>query len=85
MTGFRTRNLICCPLIDDNRKCLGTVQSLNKKSGDFTTDDLEILDVTARLVAVVLSKNKAYDEMLTTNITCGKLENRLSTELAITA
>jgi adenylate cyclase len=85
MTGFRTRNLICCPLIDDNRKCLGTVQSLNKKSGDFTTDDLEILDVTARLVAVVLNKNKAYDEMLTTNITCGKLENRLSTELAITA
>ncbi len=84
MTGFRTRNLICCPLIDDNRKCLGTVQSLNKKSGDFTNDDLEILDVTARLVAVVLSKNKAYDEMLTTNITCGKLENRLSTELAIT-
>ena len=49
------------------------------------TDDLELLDATARLVAVVLNKNKAYDEMLITNITCGKLESRLSTELAITA
>jgi adenylate cyclase len=85
MTGFRTRNLICTPLIDDNRKCLGTIQSLNKKGGDFTSDDLELLDVTARLVAVILNKNKAYDEMFTTNITCGKLENRLSTELAATA
>jgi adenylate cyclase len=85
MTGFRTRNMICSPMIDDNGKCLGTIQSLNKKSGDFTTDDLELLDVTARFVAVILNKNKAYDEMLTTNIPCGKLENRLSTELATTA
>ena len=84
MTGFRTRNMICTPMIDDSGKCIGTIQSLNKKRGDFTTEDLELLGVTARLVAVVLSKNKAYDEMLTTNITCGKLENRLSTELAIT-
>jgi adenylate cyclase len=85
MTGFRTRNMICSPMFDDNGKCLGTIQSLNKKSGDFTTDDLELLDVTARFVAVILNKNKAYDEMLTTNIPCGKLENRLSTELATTA
>jgi len=82
MTGFRTRNLICTPMIDDKGKCLGTIQSLNKKSGDFTTDDLELLNVTAPLVAVALNKNRGYDEMLTTNITCGKLGNRVSTELA---
>jgi len=85
MTGFRTRNLICTPMIDDKGKCLGTIQSLNKKNGDFTPEDLELLGVTARLVAVALNKNKAYDEMLTTNITCGKLGNRLSAELAISA
>jgi adenylate cyclase len=85
MTGFRTRNMICTPMIDDTVKCLGTIQSLNKKSGDFNIDDLELLDVTARLVAVVLNKNKTYDEMLTTNITCGKMGNKMSTELAISA
>ena len=74
MTGFRTRNMICMPIIDDSGKCLGTIQSLNKKSGDFTTDDLELLDVTARLVVVAQNKNKCYDEILTTNITCGKFE-----------
>jgi adenylate cyclase len=74
MTGFRTRNMICMPIIDDSGKCLGTIQSLNKKSGDFTTDDLELLDVTARLVVVAQNKNKCYDEILATNITCGKFE-----------
>jgi adenylate cyclase len=40
VTGFRTRNLICTPMIDCKGHCLGTLQSLNKKSGKFTTDDL---------------------------------------------
>ena len=85
LTGFRTRNLICTAMIDDKGKCLGTIQSLNKTNGDFTTGDLELLNVTARLVAVALNKNRGYDEMLTTNITCGKIGNRVSTELAISA
>jgi adenylate cyclase len=68
ITGFRTRNLICTPLIDYKERCSGTLQSLNKKSGDFTTDDLELLDLTARLVAVAISNNRRYDEILTTNI-----------------
>ena len=85
MTGFHTRNMICTPMIDDKGKCLGTIQSLNKKSGDFTTHDLELLDVTARLVAIALNKNRDSDEMLTTNITYGNLENRLYTDLAISA
>jgi len=85
MTGFRTRNLICTPMIDNNGKCLGTIQSLNKKNGDFTTDELELLDVTARLVAAALNKNRGYDEILTTNITCGKMGNKSSIELAISA
>jgi len=58
MTGFRTRNLICTPLIDGKEYCSGTLQSINKKSGDFTTDDLELLRMTARLVAVAINNSK---------------------------
>jgi adenylate cyclase len=56
MTGFCTRSLICAPLIDDKDNCLGTLQSLNKKTGDFTTDDLELLNLAARMVAVAITK-----------------------------
>ncbi len=68
MTGFRTRNLICTPLIDYKVHCSGTLQSLNKKSGDFTTDDLELLDLTARLVAVAINNSRLYNEIQTTNM-----------------
>jgi adenylate cyclase len=68
MTGFRTRNLICTPLIDYIEHCSGTLQSLNKKSGDFTTDDLELLDLTARLVAVAINNSRLYNEIQTKNM-----------------
>jgi adenylate cyclase len=77
MTGFRTRNLICTPLIDYKERCSGTLQSLNKKSGDFTTDDLELLDLSARLVAVAISNSRRYDEILTTNMARKKLINKI--------
>ena len=67
MTGFQTRNLICAPLLDYKDRCLGTIQSLNKKVGDFTTDDLELLNLAARMVAVAINNSRQYNELLVTN------------------
>ena len=67
MTGFQTRNLICTPLLDNKDHCLGTIQSLNKKSGDFTTDDLELLNLAARMVAVAINNSRQYNKLLITN------------------
>lgn len=58
MTGFRTRNLICTPLMDYKENCLGTLQAFNKKNGNFTADDLELLGLTARLVVVAISNGR---------------------------
>jgi len=73
MTGFCTRNLICAPLIDHREYCLGTLQSLNKKSGDFTTEDLEFLGLTARLVAVAIKNSRLFNKIKTTNDVRGKV------------
>ena len=67
MTGFNTRNLICTPLLDSKENCLGTLQSLNKNKGDFTTDDLELLNLAAGMVAVAIKNSKHYTELLVTN------------------
>ena len=67
MTGFQTRNLICTPLLDNKNQCLGTIQSLNKKGGDFTNDDLELLNLAARMVAVAINNSRQYNELLVTN------------------
>ena len=67
LTGFHTRNMICTPLLDSKDHCLGTLQSLNKKAGDFTSDDLELLNLAARMVAVSIKNSKHYNELLVTN------------------
>ena len=77
MTGFRTCNLVCTPLIGYKEHCLGTLQSLNKKSGSFTADDLELLDLTARLLAVAIRNSRRYGEILTITMASKKLINNI--------
>jgi adenylate cyclase len=67
LTGFHTRNLVCTPLLDPKNHCLGTMQSLNKKTGDFTTDDMELLNLAARMVTVAINNSKYYNQLLVTN------------------
>lgn len=67
ITGFHTRNLVSTPLLDNKDNCLGTIQSINKKTGDFTTDDLELLNLAARMVAVAINNSKHYAEILVTS------------------
>ena len=67
ITGFRTRNLICTPLLDTKDHCLGTLQSLNKNDGDFTTDDLELLKLAGSVVTIAIKNSKNYAELLVTN------------------
>lgn len=80
-TGFHTRNLICAPLLDYRNQCLGTIQSLNKKQGDFSTDDLELLDLTARMVAVAIKNNRRYNEIVVTNEARKKLINKINDDI----
>jgi adenylate cyclase len=67
MTGFQTRNLVCTPLHDTKVNCLGTIQSLNKNTGDFTTDDLELLNLAAHMVAIAINNSRQYTEILVTS------------------
>ena len=78
MTGFHTHNLICTPLLDPKDQCLGTLQSLNKKIGDFTTDDLELLNLAARMVAVAINNSRRYDEIVATNDARRKFIKKIS-------
>ena len=83
MTGFRTRNLICCPLIDDDENCFGTLQALNLKSGKFKIDNLELLSDAAWLLAGAINKSDRYDEMITTHTAHNELRKGMTTALAM--
>jgi adenylate cyclase len=81
LTGFRTRNIICSPLIDPQANCLGTIQSLNNKSGDFTVDDLDLLDHIAGLVAVAIENCRRFNETLSAKNACQKVLKKIVNQM----
>ncbi len=63
MTRFRTRSMICVPLLIRERP-IGVLQVLNKKSGaPFTRSDLELLTTISQQVAVALDNAKLYKRL----------------------
>jgi adenylate cyclase len=56
-TGFRTRNLLCVPLVNRHKNCVGTIQALNKKTADFGPQDEEILGCLADYTTVALENS----------------------------
>lgn len=62
-SGFRTRNILCVPLINRTGKCIGALQTLNKKEGEFTEDDRKLLESVAHYVAIALENARLYEDV----------------------
>ena len=61
-TGYRTRNIICSPIIDMEGGCVGVVEVLNKIDGDFNDEDLEFLDALSSHAAVAIKNARLFAE-----------------------
>lgn len=53
-TGFVTRNIVCVPIRTVKGEIIGVAQSLNKRQGDFTQQDLELLSAMVTQGTVAL-------------------------------
>jgi signal transduction histidine kinase len=63
MTGFRTRSMICVPLILRD-KPIGALQVLNKRSKEaFTQADLKLLTAMGQQIAVALENATLYQRL----------------------
>ncbi len=78
---FHTRNILCTPLLGRNKKCLGTMQVLNKGSGDFTYEDQEIIVFIAAYVSIAIENSMLYEEVRNSDIYKDKAISHLSHEL----
>lgn len=56
-TGYRTRSMICVPILDRDRAVLGAIQAINKLEGPFTEDDEQRILAFCGEVAVILSRS----------------------------
>jgi signal transduction histidine kinase len=63
MTGFKTKSMICVPLIVRNRP-VGAIEVINKKSGEgFARTDLELLLSMSQFVAIAMENAQLYRQM----------------------
>jgi GAF domain-containing protein len=60
-TGFKTRNLLCVPMISNGR-VTGVIELLNKKRGTFNDEDLRALKSVASSAAIALENSRLFGE-----------------------
>lgn len=62
-TGYVTRNIACAPVRTARGTVIGVAQVLNKHRGDFTEEDLELLEAMTTQAAVALMNSRYVEDM----------------------
>jgi len=62
-SGFRTKNILCVPLVNRKGECIGVLEALNKHRGNLTGEDEELLTSISYYVAVGLENAKLYEDV----------------------
>jgi adenylate cyclase len=62
-TGFTTRNILCVPIKTVKGEIIGVAQALNKRKGDFSQDDLDILEAMTTQGTVALQGAQFIERM----------------------
>jgi transcriptional regulator with GAF, ATPase, and Fis domain len=63
-TGYRTKTILCVPLVSPQGERLGAFEVLNKKEGGFTAEDQRGLIELASYAAVALENTQHFSELL---------------------
>jgi len=62
-TGYRTRNILCAPIKTGNQTVIGVTQLLNKQGGNFTADDLTLLEAITSQASGALQNAQLFEQV----------------------
>ena len=60
-TNYRTKSILCYPLIDKEGECFGVIEAINKLNSSFTDDDQELLKLLSQEASSIF-KSVAYND-----------------------
>jgi sigma-B regulation protein RsbU (phosphoserine phosphatase) len=61
-TNYRTRSVLCLPLLNADGKLIGVIQTLNKKNGEaFNKEDESLLEALAAHIVVALERARLIE------------------------
>ncbi len=68
LSGYATRSILAAPLKNHLGKTIGVVQVLNKRHGDFTDEDTDLLGAIAMQAAVSIDNSRLVHETVQKNM-----------------
>lgn len=63
MSNFKTKNLLCLPLMQGN-SIIGVIELVNKKSSGFSDNDVEFLLAIATQISLALERARLHEEKI---------------------
>ncbi|MBX3441930.1 MAG: sigma-54-dependent Fis family transcriptional regulator [Planctomyces sp.] len=66
-SGYRTRNLLCVPLVNGAGQRTGAFELINKRHGDFNRDDEQTLHDLAAQAAIAIGNARRHDQLVRSN------------------
>ncbi|MFH1152413.1 MAG: GAF domain-containing sensor histidine kinase [Pseudomonadota bacterium] len=80
-THLKTRNILCVPLIKRQGDCIGTLQVINKISGDFSPDDEKLLLSASDYITIAMENARLYEGLKILDKAKERVISHLSHEL----
>ncbi len=63
-TGYRTKSVLAVPMLDPTGRRIGVIQVINKKTGgEFTHEDVELLEAIASEASVAILNTRLVEEL----------------------
>ncbi len=63
-TGYKTKTILCMPIMNNNREIIGAFQVINKIDGVFTKNDEDLLVAIGGSASVALENAQLFDKQL---------------------
>jgi putative methionine-R-sulfoxide reductase with GAF domain len=60
-TNYRTKSILCHPLVDNDGKCFGVIEAINKFNSPFNDDDEELLKLLSHQACIIF-KNAFFND-----------------------
>jgi signal transduction histidine kinase/putative methionine-R-sulfoxide reductase with GAF domain len=67
-SDFRTKSVLCHPLMNSRQQIIGVIQVLNKRTGYFTPADEDLLGAIASQAAIGIQNSTLYSGIVSKNI-----------------
>ena len=75
LTNYRTRSILCYPLVDNHGECFGVIEAINKMEPPFNIDDEELIKLLAQQASIIFRSLNSIDDNRNLTIKLLKIVN----------